>query len=113
VTPAATVYMGALGTQCGENELILYVHACEQALQQLGTFATAVAWEGHHAYIPMGCSYRPGTDTCDHPSCAKRSHWPHFNHRSHGGQGRGDLQPVCYVSSTSTRAPNAAPTHLL
>jgi hypothetical protein len=89
-TPAPTpanFYVGDLGTECADNELILSPQVCEEALQQLGLDVAPSHWEGTFSQIPRGCSYRTA---------------PYVTHFNHGvaGHGRGDLQPVCRLTET-------------
>jgi len=111
----ATLYMGSLGTQCAENELILSSQVCEQALAKLNITAPAILWDSSQqntdVTIPRGCAYRPGADTCDHAYCASGPHMPHFSQAA-TGHGRGDLQPVC-LGSEATEAATRTPASTL
>lgn len=104
-TPArssARFYMGSLGTECAENELILSWQVCEQAIQQLGTalgpgrepvLKGSMTWTGTYSRIPRGCSLKT-----DPRQNREDPHHMHFNNATRG-QGRGDLQPVCYLKT--------------
>ncbi|CAK0891041.1 unnamed protein product [Prorocentrum cordatum] len=101
-TAEATLYMGPLGTQCSEDQLILSPQMCELALMRLGTPQVRILWY-YDLNIPRGCSYRPGADTCSHEWCISQPHSPHFS-RAASGQGREDLQPVCGSFTITTES---------